>query len=112
MLRAENHLDRTTLNPPQNHTLSELRQSRRGCDLASILARGILPSRPEYFSCGTGSWPDHVVEVDGVGLLRPDVNFAAEDEVGLFSRDTGKRVVGVYEAPVFGGGAVVGEGVE
>ena len=39
------------------------------------------------------------------------MDFAAEDEVGGLGRDVGEGVVGVDEAPVFGRGAVVVEGV-
>ena len=39
------------------------------------------------------------------------MDFAAQDEVRGVRRDVGERVVGVDEAPVFGRGAVVVEGV-
>ena len=39
------------------------------------------------------------------------MDFAAQDEVGELGRDVGEGVVGVDETPVFGRGAVVGEGV-
>ena len=40
------------------------------------------------------------------------MDFAAEDEVGIVGGDAGERVVGVDEAPVVDGVAVVVEGVE
>jgi len=39
------------------------------------------------------------------------VDFAAEDEVGGVGRNAGEGVVGVDDAPVVDGGAVVVEGV-
>lgn len=44
-------------------------------------------------------------------MLRPDVHFAALNEVCLVCWDTAKRVVGVDQAPVLGRGAVVVEWV-
>lgn len=112
MLRAMNHLHRSRSNPLTNHALSHLSKSRTGIDLGSVVARGIVSSGPEDLAGGACSWPDHVVEVDGVGLLGPDVDFTTEDEVGFVGWDAGEGVVGVDETPVLGWGTVIWEGVE
>lgn len=111
MLRAMNHLHRSSSNTTTNHTLSHLSKSRTGIDLGSVVSSGIVTTRPEDLPCCACSWPDHVVEVDGVGLFGPDVDFTTEDQVSFVCWDTGEGIVGVDETPVLGWGTVIWEWV-
>ena len=64
------------------------------------------------FSRSSSPHPHHLIQIRGIGLLAPHMHFAAEHEMGEIGGDAGERVVGVDEAPVVEGRAVVVEGVE
>ena len=72
----------------------------------------VFRSAPQDLRRRTCPRPNHVVQIDGVGLLTPHVDLAAENQMGGIWRDVGQRIVGVYEAPVLGWGAVVCERVK
>ena len=95
-----------------HHPLPHLIQPRARRHLTPILPRRrILRATPQHLPSGTGAGPDHVVDVDGVGLLRPHVHFAAEYEVGAVGGNAREGVVAIDEPPVVDGVAVVVEGV-
>ena len=95
-----------------HHPLPHLIQPRARRHLTPILPRRrILRATPQHLPSGTGAGPDHVVDVDGVGLLGPHVHFAAEHEVGAVGGNAREGVVAVDEAPIVDGVAVVVEGV-
>ena len=102
ILRTVHHLHRARPYPPQNHPLPHLPQPRTRLNLTPIPPLRILRSAPQDFRRRTRSRPNHVVQINGVSLLTPHVDFAAQDQVGGVWRDIREGVVGVYEAPVLG----------
>lgn len=80
-MRTERHLHRLGSDTSSYETLPHFAQSRACGDLAAILALVVFGATPEDFGGCTGAWPDLSVDVDGVGLLAPDVHFSAENEV-------------------------------
>jgi hypothetical protein len=102
-LSAEDHLYRSTVDSLKHQALSHFCQSWAGFNLASVLSRGIFRSRPQDFSCSACSWPDHVVNIDIVGLLGPDVHLTTNYQMGCVGRDAGQRIIGVDQAPILHG---------
>lgn len=96
--------------PHPLRTVRSRHSPSRGLASIYLVAVG---AAPEDLCGGAGAGPDHGVEVDVIGLFGPQVDFAAEDEVGGVGGHAGEGVVAVDESPVLGGGAgvVVGEGV-
>lgn len=91
-----------------HHPLPHFVQPRARLHLTPIPARHrILGSAPQDLPRGASPRPHYIVDIDGISLLAPHVDFAAKDEVGAVGGDTGERVVGVDEAPVVEGRAVV-----
>lgn len=111
ILSTIRHLHRPRPHTPQHHTLPHLAQPRTRLHQTAIHTLRIFSPAPQDLPRRTSPRPDHIVQIDRVGLLAPHVDFAAEDQVGGIGRDGGEGVVGVYETPVLGRGAVVGEGV-
>lgn len=95
-----------------DHDLSKLAQSRIRLDLAPVLARQILSSRPQNLAGGARSRPDDLVQVHRVDRLGPDGHLAPEDELGLVGGQVSRRVMLVDQCPALGRSAPVGEGVE
>lgn len=100
MLCAKDHLYRPSLHASENHSLSHFRQARRGIHLTPVLARGVVTSGPHYFGSGSSSRPEQSVNVDAVGLLGPQVNLAAKNQVCQLGRYASERIKCVHKTPV------------
>lgn len=105
------HLNGSSPNAPRHHHLSHLRQSRTRQNLASILSASILGSAPQNLCCSTSPWPKHVIKVDAVSLLAPEVNFTAKDEVARVGRHAAQWVIRIHVTPILDWGTVVGKWV-
>jgi len=91
-----------------HHPLPHFIQPRARLHLTPIPARHrILRSAPQDLPRGARPRPHHIVDIDGISLLAPHVDFAAKDKVGAVGGDAGEGVVRVDEAPVFDGRAVI-----
>jgi hypothetical protein len=109
--RAIQHLHRLSTHPHTHQPLPHFAQPRRRLLLTPPVSVRVLRPAPEHFcSCGCAR-PEHLVQIGGIGLLGPEVHFAAEDEVVLGERDVGEGGEGVNGAPVVVGGAVCACGV-
>jgi hypothetical protein len=102
-LSAEDHLDRSAVDSLKHQALSHFGQSWTGFDLTSVLSRRIFRSGPQDFSCSACPWPNHVVKIDGVGLLGPDVHLTTNHQMGCVGWDAGQRIIRVNQAPVLHG---------
>ena len=81
ILRAPYHLHDTRPNPSSNQSFPPFPQSSSHLHQTPIPALLILVAAPQHLRRGSRSQPHDCIEVDGIGEFRPDVDFAAEDEV-------------------------------
>jgi hypothetical protein len=75
------HLHRLSPHPPTHQPLPHLTQPWRSFFLTPPLPIFIRRSAPEDFCSGSCARPEHLIEVGWIGLLGPEVDFAAKNEV-------------------------------
>ena len=83
MLMTPQLLYGTSPDAPEDHSLPEFSEAGTGVGERPVYAGGVSAATPEHLCGGAGAWPDHAVEVDGIHLLAPGVDFAAEDHLCL-----------------------------
>jgi hypothetical protein len=101
------HLDWLRSHPLRHQPLPHLAQPRTRINLAAILTRLILRTAPQNLPDRRRARPHHAVDINRIGHFRPHVRLAAEHQVLFVSWDAREWVVGVDEAPVMEGRAVV-----
>lgn len=111
ILGTINHLHRASPNSPQHHPLPHLTQPWARLNLAPVHALRIFCSTPQNLRCSTSSRPYHTVQNDRIGLLTPHMNLTTQNEMSQIRWYVVQRVIGVYEAPILGWGAVIRERV-
>ena len=93
-------MDRLSRDATSHKALPELTESRTGLNLAPVLTASVLSTAPEDFGSGSSSGPEHAVNIDGIGLLGPDMDLASQNQRFVFLGDAGERIVRINYAPV------------
>lgn len=71
-----------------DHASADISQSAHSIPLATHLAIGVCPTRPENLTGSTRTRPEQVVNDNAINLLGPGVYLATEHEAVRPGRDT------------------------
>lgn len=87
--------NRGRANTSQYQSLPEFSQSGACVGERPVCSIGVFAATPQNLSSGTGTRPDHAVEVYAVDLFAPGMDFATEDQLGLIWVKAGNGVITV-----------------